>query len=282
MKRIEEGISGFIQEISLDAHCTLEILETRQLQIRVWAYGEQPLPIYWTETLEAIATLAPDYLELAQGALALLGTVHLNWEDVKEMILEHLDAMLEEEDVPQARKRFEACGPEQSPFDLRGPDCRNRLGKRLRNVKRSLGDLSPRTDHENRVFVLIRDILTLCRFKQNKRFYPLEYEEMHLGMDQLMPVLYAREDDLSEQHFQDLEGYWNGGETIFGEQLIFTIHSSLTENQLSSQFKTFLKEVSHYPVYQHIYAATETLIEVWRKHEREALFPETGAPDLSG
>lgn len=259
IKGIERMIKQTILKYDFPATVEVGITEEGALKIQVWAFGDEYYPIFYKDTLAAVKPISKRLHHLVREALILMGSRNLmNWTDVKYMLDDHLDMMYEDE-VEQAemKKKYEKCGPAISPF-IRGE--KREIKMRIALFTKTVQRIKPVGKKQKLVAELLISVAEVLRSHFIFEFAPEEYEDMHIELGRIMPILYTKLDDLSDFHYEEMNSYWQGGGAIFGEQLEFlTDPTYLKGNQILKKLDRFLNEIKLLSLYDKIFRIIDDL-----------------------
>lgn len=270
-------IKLIILEYDLPATVEVGITEEGALKILLWAFGDNYYPIFYKETLEAVKPISERLHKLVREALVLMGSRNLmNWPDVKEMLLDNLEMMYEEEEIPAMKKQYEKCGPSISPFFR----CeKGALAKRIELFVNSVQRLKPRGAKQKQVAELLRAVAVVVDSRVIFEFSPSDYDDMHIELGRIMPILYSIRDDVSDYHFEEMNSYWQDGGAIFGEQLVF-LTEPLKGNQILKKLDRFLNEIKILSLYGKIFRIIDDLTRKEDKQNEPDLLADPCHDDL--
>ncbi|MFI5304958.1 MAG: hypothetical protein ACHQYP_09220 [Nitrospiria bacterium] len=202
LKGIEGMIRLIILEYDLPATVEVGITEEGALKILLWAFGDNYYPIFYKDTLEAVKPISKNLHKLVREALVLMGSRNLmNWTDVKDMLMDNLEMMYEEEEIPAMKKQYEKCGPSVSPF-IRCE--KGSLASRIEVFKKSVQRLKPRGVKQKQVAELLNAVALVVDSRVIFEFSPSDYEDMHIELGRIMPILYSIKDDVSDYHYEEM------------------------------------------------------------------------------
>lgn len=277
IKGVEGMIKLIILEYDLPATVEVGITEDGTLKILLWAFGDNYYPIFYKDTLAAVKTVSKRLHKLVREALVLLGSRNLmNWTDVKEMLIDNLEIMYEEDEIPAMKKKYVNCGPNVSPF-IRCE--KGSLAKRIELFVKSVQRLKPRGAKQKQVAELLRAVAVIVDSRVIFEFSPSDYEDMHIELGRIMPILYSIRDDVSDYHYEEMNSYWQDGGAIFGEQLVF-LTEPMKGNRILQKLDRFLNEIKILSLYDKIFRIIDDLTRKEDRQNEPDLLADTSDDDL--